>query len=216
MRTSVSAEILTTVTPFQLMFGKIIGLGALGLVQLAVWLGAGLIVINVGQFLPALQGVTIPPDLVIASVVYFLLGYFLQASVMAGIGAVVASEQESRQYAGIFSLLFSIPFFLIINFFTDPNGPVVTFLCLFPFTSPVSVIMRMGFGSIPPEQLILSVLILLVTVVLVTWLSARVFRWALLLYGKRPSLRQMFDVLRRRAPAMATSISTSAPENGGR
>jgi len=201
--------LVTTVTPFQLLFGKIIGLGALGLVQLLAWIGAGAIVLSLGQGIPALQGVTIPLDLIVIGLLYFLLGYFLLASIFAGVGAVSSSEQESRQLAGIFSLGFSVPFFFITQFLTDPDGPLVTFLSLFPFTSPVTIMMRMGFGAIPPEQLILSIIILLVTTLIVVWASARIFRWALLLYGKRPSFGQIIGALRR-SPVMATTPNESA------
>ncbi len=207
--------LITSVTPFQLLLGKILGLGALGLLQLTVWLVAGALVLTFGQSMAFLQGVSVPADMVILGLIFFTLNYFLFASLMAGIGAVAGTEAESRQYASIFSLITVIPFFLIISFFTDPNGPVVTFLTLFPFTSPISVIMRVAWGSMPIEQIILSIVILLVTTIIVIWVSARIFRWALLLYGKRPSLRQIFSALRR-APTMATTAPTSTTENGGR
>ena len=104
---------------------------------------------------------TIPPDLLIVGVIYFLLGYFLLSSVMAGIGVVIGSEQESRQFAAIFSLVLVIPVLPDHPFITDPNGPVVTFLTLFPLTSPISVILRMGFSAVPAWQLLLSMVLLL-------------------------------------------------------
>ena len=138
-------------TPFQLLFGKIIGLGLLGLTQLVIWMVCRLDHAAARAATPDfLTGITIPPDLLIVGVVYFLLGYFLLASVMAGIGVVVGSEQESRQFAAIFGIVLVIPFFLITSFITDPNGAVVTFLTLFPFTSPMSMILRMGFSAVPP------------------------------------------------------------------
>jgi ABC-2 type transport system permease protein len=207
--------LVTTVTPFQLLFGKIVGLGALGLLQLVVWVGVAAVGLSLGQSIPFLSGVIIPLDFVIVGVIYFLLGYFLMASVMAGVGAVVGSEQESRQYAGIFSLLFSIPFFLIISFFTDPEGPVVTFLCLFPFTSPISVMLRMAFASMPLPLLLASIGILILTTLFVVWGSARIFRWALLMYGKRPSLREIIRSLRRGAPSMGTTAAHSDAMSSG-
>jgi ABC-2 type transport system permease protein len=198
--------LITSVTPFQLLFGKIIGLGLLGLTQLVVWMTAGFISLTVAHAFDSLQGVTIPPDLVIVAVIYFLLGYFLLSSAMAGIGVIVGSEQESGKYGAIFTLGMIIPFFLIVSFITDPNGAVVTFLTLFPLTSPVSVILRMGFGSIPTWQLLASIFILLTTSLLVAWVSARIFRWALLLYGKPPSIRELLRVIRR-PPTMATTAS---------
>ncbi|MFN8449432.1 MAG: ABC transporter permease [Anaerolineae bacterium] len=198
--------LVTTVTPFQLMFGKIIGLGLLGLTQLAIWIIAAYITLALGHNTSFLSGITIPPDLLVVGVIYFLLGYFLLACVMAVIGVVIGSEQESRQYAGIFGIVLAIPFFLITSFITDPNGGVVVFLTLFPFTSPVSMIMRMGFSAVPAWQLIASIGLLLLTSLLMAWASARIFRWALLLYGKRPGVRELIRVIRRPA-GMATSAT---------
>lgn len=206
--------LITSVTPFQLLLGKIIGLGVLGLLQLSVWLIAGVLLLTFGQSLEFLQGVSVPTDMIITGLIFFTLNYFLYSSLMAGIGAVTGTETESRQYASILSLVTAVPFFLTISFFTDPDGPVVTFLTLFPFTSPISVIMKMAWGSMSIEHIILSAVILLVTTIVLIWVSARIFRWALLLYGKRPSLRQIFTALRR-APTMATTAPTSAADNNG-
>ena len=200
---------ITSVTPVQLLFGKIIGLGLLGLTQLGIWLIAGYITLTLGHTSSVLSGVVIPPDLVIVSVVYFLLGYFLLSSAMAGIGVVIGSEQESRQFAAIFSIVLVIPFFLITSFITDPNGAVVTFLTLFPLTSPVSMILRMGFSAVPLWQLIVSVIMLLLSGLLVAWASARIFRWALLLYGKRPGIRELIRVIRR--PSHMATTATGEP-----
>ncbi|MEO8394415.1 MAG: ABC transporter permease, partial [Chloroflexota bacterium] len=197
--------LITSVTPFQLLFGKVIGLGLLGLTQLGIWLIAGFVTLTLGHMNNTLSGIIIPPDLAIVAIVYFLLGYFLLSSVMAGIGVVIGSEQESRQFSAIFSLVLIIPFFLISSFITDPEGAVVTFLTLFPLTSPVSMILRMGFSAVPLWQLILSLVILLLTSLVVSWASARIFRWALLLYGKRPGIRELIRVIRRPAHMATTA-----------
>ncbi len=209
-KTTRIVEILvTSVTPFQLLAGKIIGLGLLGLTQLVIWGIFAVIGLNFGQTSSVLRGVIIPPDMLIVALVYFLLGYFLLASVMAVAGVIAGSEQESRQYAGIFSIVLIIPIFLIASFITDPNGSVVTFLSLFPLTSPVAVLLRMGFGTIPTDQLLVSIVLLALTGLLTAWASARIFRWGLLMYGKRPSPRELLRVIRRPA-AMATSATSDA------
>jgi len=210
-KTTRIVEILvTSVTPFQLLMGKIIGLGLLGLTQLVVWIAFGYIALNFGQASDALKGITIPTDMLVVSVVYFLLGYFLLASVMACVGVIAGSEQESRQYAGIFSLIIVVPMFFIMSFITDPDSTLVTFLTLFPLTSPISVLLRMGFGTVPTEQLILSIALLALTALVVAWASARIFRWGLLLYGKRPSPRELLRVIRQPA-VMATTASGDMP-----
>lgn len=196
--------LVTSLSPFELLFGKILGLGALGLTQLVIWLAGGLLVLALGRDVEALSGVSFPLDLVVVGLIYFVLGYFLLASIMAGIGAVVGSEQESRQLAGIFSLVLVLPFFFLIQFMTDPNGTLPVVLTLVPLTAPVAAILRMAFAPIPTWQLVTSIALLAVSTAVVTWAAARVFRWSLLMYGKRPNLLQVLRAVR------SSSMGTTA------
>ncbi len=187
--------LITSITPMQLLMGKILGLGALGLTQLVIWGGAGVILISVGQQFPFLNGIGFPIDMMVVFVVFFIVSYFLLASLMAGIGAVVGSEQESRQFASLISLILVIPFFFLATFINDPNSPIALALSFIPFTSPITILLRMGFGSVPMWQLALSLVILLLTTLFIIWASARVFRWGLLLHGKRMSIREIVRVI---------------------
>lgn len=187
--------LITSITPMQLLMGKILGLGALGLTQLVIWGGAGIILISVGQQFPFLNGISFPVDMMIVFVVFFIVSYFLLASLMAGIGAVVGSEQESRQFASLISLILVIPFFFLTTFINNPNSPIALALSFIPFTSPMTILLRMGFGSVPFWQIGVSLAILLLTTLFVIWASARVFRWALLLHGKRISIREIVRVI---------------------
>ncbi|MDZ4765551.1 MAG: ABC transporter permease [Chloroflexota bacterium] len=188
--------LITSIPPFQLLAGKIIGLGLLGLTQLGIWAVVSGVIAAISGNITALRGVSLPPDLLLLGLVYFVLSYFMQASIMAGVGAVAGGEQESRQLAGVLSLIFFLPLFFFVNFITEPNGTIPTILTLIPFTAPVAVITRASFGTVPPSELVASLMILIVTTILIVWVSARVFRWSLLMYGKRPSLRQMLGALR--------------------
>lgn len=201
--------LVTAITPLQLLGGKIIGLGLVGLTMLALWALVGGIGLLLGRNTQFVSGISIPPDLLILSIIYFILGYFLTGSIMAGIGAVVGTEQESRQIGGILSLLNVIPLFFFFNFITDPNGTVPTILTLIPFTAPLSALLRLGYGAVPAWQLAASLLILLLTTVFTMWASARVFRWSLLLYGKRPSLRQIIRAIRSRDMATTATGDSS-------
>lgn len=205
--TRIMEILITSVTPMEMLLGKIIGLGALGLTQLGVWGAAGGILIRFGQAAPALKGITFPTDLMVVFVVYFLLSYFLLASLMAGLGAIAGSEQESRQFSSILSLLFVIPFFFFTSFLTDPNGTVPVVLTLIPFTAPVTALIRLGFGAVPAWQIILSLAILVVTSAVVVWASARVFRWGLLLYGKRPTPRELWRVIRSSPQTSSVAVN---------
>lgn len=188
--------LITSITPMNLLLGKVIGLGALGLTQMVVWLIFGAVALQFGQALPFLEGVVLPLDLVIVALVYFFLTYFLFASIMAGMGAIAGSEQESRQFATIIAFAGIAPFFFMGQLFEDPNSPILIALTLIPFTSPLTLILRMSFAVVPLWQIGLSLLILVVSMVLSVVLSARVFRWALLMVGKRPTPRELWRVIR--------------------
>jgi ABC-2 type transport system permease protein len=203
--------LITSVTPMQLLLGKIIGLGLLGLTQLIIWGAAGAVLIHFGQTVPFLAGVVFPIDLMIVFVVYFMLSYFLLSSLMAGLGAIAGSAEESRQFSSIISLVWIIPFFLITTLISEPNGPLAVALTLIPFTAPMTVLLRMGFSSIPLWQLIASIAILLLSAIVVVWASAKVFRWGLLLYGKRIGIREIWRVIRQ-SPTTATVTAHSTGE----
>lgn len=199
--------LITSVKPMELLLGKILGLGALGLTQLLVWLVAGMVLLNVAESADVVRGVTLPPDLIVLALAYFLVGYFLFASVMAGMGAIAGSEQESRQYAGIFSLVTVIPFFFITQILFQADSPIALALTLIPFTAPLTVILRASLGGLPAWQLAASFAILLLTTLGMAWASARIFRWGLLMYGKRPTPRELWRVVRG---ANETRMGTSA------
>jgi ABC-2 type transport system permease protein len=201
--------LITSVTPNQLLGGKVLGLGALALTQVAIWLVAVVVILEAGQGLAALAGVTLQVDYVLLALVYFLLSFFLLASIMAAIGAVTGSEQESRQVAGLFSLVLVIPIFFLVSFITEPNGPIAIFLTLFPFTAPMSVILRLGITTVPVEQIVVSLILLALTALAAAWISGRIFGWSLLLYGKRPGPRTLWRAIRRAEP-MGTTATEGA------
>jgi ABC-2 type transport system permease protein len=203
--------LITSVTPMQLLLGKIIGLGLLGLTQLVIWGAAGAILIRAGQTLPFLAGVAFPTDLVIVFLVYFILSYFLLSSLLAGLGAIAGSAEESRQFSSIISLVWVIPFFLITSMISEPNSPLAVALTLIPFTAPMTVLLRMGFSTVPAWQLAASLVILFLSALLVVWASSKVFRWALLLYGKRIGIREIWQVIRQ-SPQTATVTAQSRGE----
>jgi ABC-2 type transport system permease protein len=198
--------LVTSVTPTQLLAGKIIGLGALGLTQLLIWLGVVGLSLQAGRggSIEWLNGLSVTPTLAVMAVIYFLLSYFLTASLLAGIGASFETEQESRTISSIVSLVQFIPYFFIVVFLARPNGLLAVLLTLFPLTAPLSAIMRLALGSVPVWQLAVSVGLLALTTVGAIIMAARVFRWAMLMYGKRPSLRELLAVIRQSPPATTT------------
>jgi ABC-2 type transport system permease protein len=198
-------EILSTsVTPMQLLGGKLIGAGGLGLVQLAIWLVVGIIGLRLGQGSDLISAIRIPADFLLIALAYFVLNYFLVGSILAGIGVIVGSEQESRQLASVVTIFSVIPLILMITFLQDPDGPLPDILSIFPFTAPMAMMMRLLLSAVSPFEVALSFGLMIATTILVVWLSARVFRWGMLMYGKRITPRVMWQVIRGRADSIST------------
>lgn len=182
--------LLSSATPSEILKGKILGLGAVGLVQIVIWLAA--VIAGSGYVLP----VNIEPFTLFLALIYFALGFLFFASMMAGIGAVTSSLQESQQIAGVFTFAAATPLIFMQPILTNPDSPFSVFLSLFPFTSPVAMLARMGAASVPVYQILASISILFVSVHVVILLSSRLFRVYLLMYGKRPELREILKNIR--------------------
>ncbi len=182
--------LLSSVTPSELLTGKVVGLGAVGLLQIVVWISA--IVLGGGYALP----VKIDPLLLFIALIYFLLGFLFFASMMAGIGAVTGSLQESQQVAGIFTFAAAFPLVFMQFILTKPESPLAVFLSLFPFTSPVAMLARIGASEVPFYQIAASFFILFVSIHAVIVISSRLFRVYLLMYGKRPGVKEILKNIR--------------------
>lgn len=188
--------LVSSVSSLQLMAGKIIGLGALGLFQLLVWFAFAAAIIQLGAGYELFRGVNLPLPFVAAAVVYFLLGYLIYAAVMAGVGAVTTTLREGQQLSSLFSLAAALPFLVVHLFLSDANGSVPVILSLFPFSAPIAMMLRLAFAQVPAWHIGLSLLILAATLSAAIWAAARIFRMGLLFRGKRPSLAQIARTLR--------------------
>lgn len=190
--------ITTSITPLELLWGKIIGLGALGLFQIAVWVLVGGVVITLRQdFAQMLTDIHYPSWLLVMAVLYLILGYVLYGSLMSGIGASSSSMQEAQPLAGLFSMVGVLPLFFLAQFLGNSNGLLPTFLSLFPFTAPTAMLLRLVLGQVPWWQVAASLGILAITVVLVIWLAAWVFRVGLLMTGQRLTPRALLGAIRQ-------------------
>ena len=194
---------VSTVKPLELMFGKIIGVGALGLLQFLIWIGTGLLMTAIGKkgLLGGVLGVTAPLDTIPLSTVlwfglYFLLGYFFYASIFAAGGALVSRVEEVSQVVSLIMMLIVVGFIAAFISFTNPNSSFAVATSLIPFTSPMVMFARIVLANPPLNQVIASVVILVASVVVGAWISARIYRIGILLYGKRPSLRQVVLLLK--------------------
>lgn len=184
--------LLSSIKPTQLLAGKILGLGAVGLIQVAVWISAGAALLGAAVALFTLTGVlNLSPSMLILGVIYFVLGYLLYATLFAVAGSMGTTQRESQQIASIFSLAAAIPWMTIGFIFTNPHVPIAVVLSYIPLTSPVMMLLRLGFGQVPAGQIFLSLILLVAGIVVSLWAGAKVFRVGLLMYGKRPGLRDL-------------------------
>ena len=191
--------LITSISPWQLMLGKILGPACVGLTQLAVWLAAALAARALGPVSPVNVAFELPADVLLITFVYFLLSYFLNATIFVSIGSISDSEQESRQLAAGLTLVTVVPFIAYAVLLGDPNGTISVALTLFPLTTPLTAIIRMGMGALPAWQLALSLTLLTLSLVASLPLAARLFRWSTLLYGVRPTPRRLWRMLRNPA-----------------
>jgi ABC-2 type transport system permease protein len=218
--------IISSVKPFQLMIGKIIGTSLAGILQFFIWAAIGLsLMFAASLFFGVNVGPTakIPPELMqqaqhefagtaqmyikelwnlpiasilIGFVVYFIGGYFLYSSFYAAIGAAVDNQTDSQQFLLpiIMPLILSVyvGFFSVIN---DPNGTIAVVFSMIPLTSPIVMLMRIPFG-VPLWQIAISVSLLFVTFFSVVWFAAKIYRVGILMYGKKPTWKELYKWLK--------------------
>ncbi len=184
--------LLSSINSTQLLAGKILGLGAIGLIQVLIWVGAGVALLMATVALFTLTGViTLSLSTVVLGLVYFVLGYLLYATLFAVAGSMGTTQRESQQIAGIFSFAAAIPWMVFGFIFSNSNSPIAVIVSYFPLTTPVMMLIRLGFGQVPSGQVIISLVLLVISIVLSLWAGAKIFRASLLMYGKRPGLRDL-------------------------
>lgn len=199
-KTRVMEVLLLSVTPRQMLAGKIIGLGLLGLLQTAIWLGTCFVMLKVGGQTFSLPPDLLPPSVLAWGLVYSLLGYVVYASLMASLGALAPNLREASQAVIIVIWPLLIPMFCLPVLIERSQGPLATALSIFPLTAPVSMMARLATGSVPVWQLLLSVVLLIGTAVLVIRVSSSFFRAQNLLSGQPFSARRFLTELAQRTP----------------
>ena len=193
--TRVIEVILSSVTARELLAGKVVGLGVLGFTQLGVWLGSAIVFTGGASALIAGAVVALNPLVFVLSAVYFLLGYVIYGTLMAAAGALGTNVRESQQIAGLFSIIAFVPYMLSSFILMNPNMLLARVLSYFPLTAPTMMMFRLPYG-VPPVDIVGSLIVLVVSVPFCVWGGAKVFRTGLLMYGKRPSLKQVWRILR--------------------
>jgi ABC-2 type transport system permease protein len=190
--------LLSSVSTRQLLTGKVLGLGAAGLLQVIIWvITLPLLLIlassSIGGFVSTIQ---VPVSFWILGVVYFILGYLLFAVLSSSLAAVTSTVQEAQGIASLYSLFAIAPFWFFSLILLYPNSPVWVVFSIFPFSAPVLVMIRLGVTGVPAWQLAASIIVLILCILGGLWLAGRLLRAYMLMYGKRPNLGSIFRNLR--------------------
>jgi len=190
--------LLASVTAKDLLAGKILGVGAVGLTQVLIWIAMAAMVALPGAVAAQgfLAGVHIPAMAIIAFGVFFLLGYFLYSTMYAALGAMVNSDQEAQyvQWPAMLPIVFSI--IVAMPVMQHPSSQMAIWLSLVPFFAPILMFVRLLIEQPPAWQLVLCVVLMLVTTYGLLLLSSRIYRVGILMYGKRPTLPELRKWLR--------------------
>lgn len=186
-RTSRTIELLlSTVNPLQLMTGKILGLGLLGVTQMIIYVLTAFIANHYKNW-GVLEYSQIPVLLI-----YFLLGYLFYASIFAMIGTFFSSEQEAQQSTSIISFIAILPFIFGSYFISNPSSYLTTVFSYIPPLTPFMMIMRIGMGTVETLEIIYTSFLLVISCILMLKLSGKLFKVTILMYGKRISIKEIY------------------------
>ena len=190
---------LATIRPEAMMAGKILGVGAVGLTQVGIWLTAVLTLAGASSAVH-LGGDTIHISLTLAQVffffVYFILGYLFYASIAAALGAMTNSEQELQQLNMFLVLPLLFCFFMLGTLISTPNGTLSRVLALVPPFTPLLMYFRVSLGQPKAWEVILSLVLTSASIIGIVWVTSRIYRIGVLMYGKRPNIPEILRWLR--------------------
>ncbi len=211
--------IVSSVKPVQLMLGKILGTSLAGITQFSIWVVLGTLLLFFATAFTGLEMIPPPTEaqqgleamasnemqqlltdiynlpmftLIIFFLIYFIGGYFLYSAIYAAIGAAVDSETDTQQF--MFPIILPLMLGIYVGFFSvieNPHGTVSTIFSMIPFTSPIVMLMRIPFG-VPWWELAISVSLLILTNALILWLAAKIYRVGILMYGKKPTYKELY------------------------
>src|ERR1700722_16676442 len=186
--------LLATIRPEEMMAGKVIGVGSVGLTQVAVWLATAVLLTST-SILSAIGGGSVHVSLsamqIIFFVVYFLLGYLLYSSVAAALGAMVNSEQELQQLNMFLVMPLAGCMFALAPVITNPSGTVARVISLIPFCTPLIMYLRISLAMPPMWEIALSIVLMVATICAILWVASRIYRVGILMYGKKPNLPEI-------------------------
>ena len=185
---------LATVKPGEMMAGKVIGVGSVGLTQVAIWMAAAVILTAtplLTHFLGGGTHISLSAAQVGFFIVYFLLGYLLYSSIAAALGAMTNSEQELQQLnmflvMPLAACMVTLP--LVLN---SPASVYARILSMIPFCTPLLMYMRISVSPVPWYEIVTSIVLMMITIYIVLWIASRIYRVGILMYGKKPNLPEI-------------------------
>jgi ABC-2 type transport system permease protein len=199
-KTTRVAEVVVSSVPAEtLLAGKVLGVGAVGLTQQIIWVVTSVIMFKLRAPLMAKLGVTTTPfqmpgisvGLAILLLLFFLLGFTFYASLYAAVGSTVNTEQEAQQAVQPLLILLVATAVFINPILMNPTGRLAFVMSILPFSAPIIMPLRLAIGSIPWWDLAVSLIALALSCVVAVWVAARIYRVGLLMYGKRPTLKEL-------------------------
>jgi ABC-2 type transport system permease protein len=191
--------LLATIRPEELLAGKILGVGSVGLTQVFLWLATATLITSTAlltSFAGAGMHVSISVAQIVFFFVYFLLGFLLYASIAASLGAMVNSEQELQQLNMVLVLPLVACMFVLGAVITNPSGTLATVVSLIPFCTPLIMYLRISIAMPPLWQIALSLVLMAATIYAAIWIASRIYRVGILMYGKRPNLPEILRWLK--------------------
>lgn len=193
-------EVLISSTNYKnLFYGKIIGIGLAGLTQVGIWILMGWMLIgkfSLGIDPSVLNFLTL--ELGIYFIIFFIIGYFMYSILFSIVGASVNTDQEAQQFAAPITYLLIIPFMIGIMVTQNPNTPLVIATSLFPLFTPTLMFMRISVALPPFSQILLSMTLSILFTFFLAWLGAKIFRTGILMYGKKPSIKEIIRWIKYR------------------
>ena len=209
--------IISSVKPFQLMMGKILGVALVGLTQFALWILLTIAIASFAELMFMDEGIMTTElnstqqsiilselsnltgginlmQIFVSFIFYFLAGYLMYSSLFAAVGSAVDAEADTQQFVLPITIPLILAFILIQPIMENPDGPLAFWMSIIPFTSPVIMMVRLPFG-VATWELALSISILILSFVLTTYLAGKIYRTGILMYGKKTSYKELWKWL---------------------
>lgn len=206
-QTRVAEVIVSSVPPDTLLAGKVIGVGAVGITQQILWLVTTVALFYLrapifralGIMNPSISIPSIAPSVALLLLLFFVLGFLLYSALFASVGAMVNDDREAQQAQQPFTLLLVGTIILVQPVLINPNTPLARWSSLFPFSAAILMPLRLSLTSVPWSEVIAAVIGMIVMIVIAIWFASRIYRVGLLMYGKRPTIRELARWVRRSA-----------------